>query len=97
VPADTLILLNNSQLLKIKELNLVQQFNVYPNPSRGYFKTTNIDQDTELFLFNSLGEMIFRRKVKVGENLNFEVITPGIYNLWYKNKLNSGAKKIIVL
>jgi hypothetical protein len=84
----------------IEELNKEKGFDIYPNPNNGLFniKSENEINNTELILFNSLGQKIHEQKIIQGINtINITELRKGLYNyilLQDKQKLSDG--KVIV-
>jgi len=84
--------------------NLLDNLNVYPNPSNGIFdiKLTSISSETSVLLFDTTGKLIERKTISK-ENSTNNIVTVGNYNLAsgiYLVKISNNketiSKKLIV-
>ncbi len=98
-----LIVLNESDLLDIVELDPLVDFNVYPNPTVG---TLNIEfstlknENVELMIYNQLGELVhmLNYAAKVGPNIqtiNLNEFSNGMYLVYLKAGNQTVSRKIL--
>jgi len=71
---------------------LEQSMKVYPNPNNGIFtlQFTNIESNTQVYIFNALGQKVYETSVN-GENL--QLAFPGIKRGMYLLKAFAGQKQ----
>jgi uncharacterized repeat protein (TIGR03803 family) len=70
---------------------------IFPNPNNGSF-TVMLEDDSQLQIFNSLGKIVFDKKLQTGENsIKMFDATDGIYFVKIKNKEGIVTSKKIVI
>ena len=76
------------------------QFNVYPNPSSGFFKIkSNLSKHkTELIVLDHYSRVVFKATFENDEyQLDLSNYPKGIYNLQFKSSTNLFTKKIVLI
>lgn len=80
--------------LSIDDVSLTDNFNVYPNPSKGIFNISwNTDEDIEIEVYNYLGKRIVKSK-QTNDNvyqIDLSNQSKGIYLI----KINTSGKQVI--
>ncbi len=68
--------------------------NIYPNPSKGMYKC-EVNEESELWVFNELGVMVYEAKLIVGENkLDLRHLKSGLYFAHVQSKSSKVIYKI---
>jgi hypothetical protein len=84
----------------IEVLNKEAGSGIYPNPNNGifYLKSENELNNTELILFNSLGQKVHEQKIVQGiNNINIPELRKGLYNyILFQDKQRVGDGKVVV-
>jgi hypothetical protein len=88
--------------LGLKENNIVDDFEITPNPSSGKFIVSSnnlITQDGLVVVKNILGELIFQSEINNQKlDLTFDLSTKprGIYFITFRDKSRNITKKVII-
>jgi len=83
--------------LSAEEYDLLNAFNVYPNPANDVINITNNSEEpiTSIQLFNILGERIYFSD-KFQKTINISKLDAGLYLLEIRSKAGNITKKIII-
>lgn len=79
---NTAITLTVNTCVGINEMNVANGISIYPNPNNGKFtvQIENETSNTELILYNSLGQKVFRENVIQGKNnIDLDSVPKGFY------------------
>ncbi|MEO6884569.1 MAG: T9SS type A sorting domain-containing protein, partial [Bacteroidia bacterium] len=85
--------------------NLINSFNVFPNPNNGNFEVdfsvSNMDNYT-IEIHNAIGQLVYQEYLsnytgKYAKQINLSNFGKGIYMLSLTNSHNQNIKKLIVL
>ncbi|MBP1644694.1 MAG: putative Gingipain [Bacteroidetes bacterium] len=88
-PLNGIVLSNNN--LSNNTDNIV----VYPNPAQDFFVVSNLDKDSTIKLFDSLGRLVFTSK-KNDNTINTSSLKSGVYYLSIVKDNSNITKKIII-
>jgi uncharacterized delta-60 repeat protein len=81
----------------VKEISLQNQVNVYPNPSNGLYTISGIKANTNLVVYNALGEEIYASiTTGTSEQINLSALAKGIYFLRIAGPDDEETHKIII-
>ena len=66
--------------LASNEENTLHNVAIYPNPNKGKFSISLLDEDCEIVIYNSLGQQVYQQSNAKGKTaLNLEGLNDGIY------------------
>ena len=68
---------------------------VYPNPFTNEFSITNIEDETNLFIYNSIGQNIITQEIVSGQTIDANSLVDGIYYLVIDQKGKKEYFKIL--
>ena len=99
----------NDKVLNVEEMPLIQTgtsiekneksdiMHIYPNPSNGLFEVTSNLKNTTCFIYNSVGELVFEKRVEESNILiNLIDFSDGLYVIVLKNAEQCISSKIII-
>jgi pimeloyl-ACP methyl ester carboxylesterase len=75
----------------IEALN--KKITVYPNPASSEIKISNLEKETPIEIFNSVGQIVLKRKIQKDETVSIENFVNGIYFLKIENQKITILKK----
>ena len=83
----------------IKELNLQNEIQVFPNPSTGIINISNLpDKPLKLQLFNMLGKLVYETQIQaINYSLNLDFMPGRIYLLKVTDKNKSIVFEKVIL
>jgi hypothetical protein len=72
-------------------------WSIYPNPNDGSFRLSGLAQNTTLKIYNSLGEVVFKKEIREKSSLiQLNHLTTGIYFIEVISENNRSIKRMIV-
>ena len=78
------------------EENSLRNVAVYPNPNNGQFSINLPEEDCEITIVNSLGQVVYRQSQAKGmTHLNLESLNSGMYFITVKSEKAIGALKFV--
>jgi len=80
----TVYLVNENSLSVNNEL--LPQISIYPNPTNDFIKITNLNTETKITVFNSLGQKVKETTIQNNENINVSKLSKGVYYIKIDNK-----------
>lgn len=81
----------------IKEENMVNEINIYPNPSNGSVKVKMQGLSTSsIKVFNSLGQQVFFQDLIIKESLDLSNLVNGIYYIVITNGKKQYSTKLLI-
>jgi uncharacterized repeat protein (TIGR03803 family) len=81
----------------ITEISSENNFSIYPNPSNGIFRLNAEITSGEIFVYNTMGEIIFQSKIENRQStINLADQPNGIYFATIRTETNSFTQKIII-
>jgi hypothetical protein len=84
-----------SSALSVNDINK-PEIKIYPNPTRGQIKITNMPENTNLTITNMLGAVVRKLSIKKGNrSIDIGDLESGIYFISNNDKNNYFTKKII--
>lgn len=85
---------SNDTVVNVDELNLNNEFVLYPNPTDAYINIsfTNSNLEKKLQIYSSLGQKVFETQVKQQMQIDVNSFSSGVYFVQYQNTY----KKFIV-
>lgn len=85
---------SNDTVVNVDELNLNNEFVLYPNPTDAYINIsfTNPNLEKKLQIYSSLGQKVFETQVKQQMQIDVNSFSSGVYFVQYQNTY----KKFIV-
>jgi len=85
-----------SQILSVDAINR-DEFQIFPNPALHSFKVKYPENSTSIRIFNSLGQIIFAKKLKGESEEQFELFQSGIYFVQINKDRQIIAEKLIII
>ncbi|MBI4931409.1 MAG: T9SS type A sorting domain-containing protein [Bacteroidetes bacterium] len=84
-------------LVGIVESTNTNNINIYPNPSSGTFTIETTEQESELIILNTLGEIILSQKIQNGKTeIDLSNQPNGIYFLHLTSENGTTTKKLSI-
>lgn len=97
LPMDTL---GCSPSTEVPTLNIIKEFTVYPNPASSSFtiRQSNGMQNSELKIFNAVGEIVFRDKTgNETEHVCHPNLSQGYYTIQMYNGKQTGTSRLVIV
>ena len=92
IPSSGSLTIYNADTTSIVHNQLMNHFDVYPNPTKGRFNLFSEDHGT-VMVYNMLSELVYRiEKRKNSTMIELQKRTPGIYFIHFNNNI----KKLIL-
>ncbi len=97
IPANQTLNIIEGTPLSVEEFSN-NNLSIYPNPTNGLVKISNLKEDLELTIFNVLGKQLLVKKISQTKNtVDLRNYSKGIYLFTFKDALgNKITKKVIV-
>ena len=100
-PSNTILMLNVS----VGEPTLATSFNIYPNPSNGFFNIkveSAVQEVYDIEIYNNLGALVWKQDAvtidgSFTSKIDLNGSPSGIYTVALRNKANSIVKKVIIM
>lgn len=70
--------------------------NIYPNPNKGSFTFSSTHVPDQVLIYNAVGQLVFERRTKDGNNLVFDLPLGGVYFIQAVFEHNSAFRKVLV-
>jgi hypothetical protein len=82
------ILAQNQQSLEVPELEIAQNFVVFPNPtiSKIFFKTNAHLFGEKVFVYNNVGQLVVSKRVSDDNSIDLADLSQGIYLITFSDK-----------
>ena len=76
--------------------NRMTNVNIYPNPNKGLFSINLPEENCDIVIYNSLGQMVYsQNQVKGQTNLNLESLSDGMYFVTVKSEKTVSTIKFV--
>ena len=81
--------------ITVTEESVMNSMAIYPNPNKGQFSISLPEEDCEIAVFNSLGQLMYQNHASGLTNLNLESLSEGLYFITVKSANTVSALKFV--
>lgn len=87
---------SNCTTTSIKETNINDSFEIFPNPTSQFVNIKNIEEQSRVSILDLKGSSVFSKVLFNDDVLNIEALSPGVYFLRIETASSNTIKKLVI-